>query len=70
MVPRRLPWGEYGFQMAQQGGFSAAGGPAQQHIFSRANGEIYIRQRLSGSAGIGKAQILDMEMRHAITSLI
>ena len=62
--------GEDGFQVAQQGGLSTAGGTAEQNIFPRGDGQAHIRQGGGEGLGIGEGQILDMETRHAITSLI
>ena len=62
--------GQHGFQMPQQGGLSAAGLAAQQHIFPLGQPHGDITQRGSGRAGVGEAYMFQREICHAITSLM
>ena len=62
--------GEDGFQVPQQGSLSTAGPAAQQYILPLGNLQVNICQRRGGGPGIGEAQILEREIRHAITSLM
>ena len=59
---------ENGFQMAQQRGFAAAGGAAQQREAAGLQRERHVLQGGTLCEGIGKRQIADLERAHARAS--
>ena len=57
--------GQDGFQLPKKGTLAAAGFAAENQKFSLLNGQTDILQRmLSLGSGIGKGQIIDLEMCH------
>ena len=62
--------GQGGFQMPQKGGLAAAAFAAQHHILPLLNGQLHIFQGVFPGSGVGKGQILDIEMRHWTASFI
>ena len=63
--------GQDRLQMPQQGGFTGTGLAAKDNIFAFFDRKIDIFQRFMPlGCGVGKAQILDLEMCHWMVSLI
>ena len=63
--------GKYGFQLPQQGALTAAGGTAQDKKFPLFNGKTDLLQAVPPlGGGVGKGQILDLEMCHAMASFV
>ncbi len=70
-APSFAAGGKYGFQLPQQGAFSAAGGTAQHQKFSLFNGKTDAFQAVpSLGGGVGEGQIPDLEMCHAMASFV
>ena len=64
-VPRG---GQNGFEMPQKGGLSAAAVAAEQHILPFFNGKGHILQALLLCPRIGKAQVSNFNLVHAMAS--
>ena len=62
------PGGEYGFEMAQKGGFPAPAGSAQKNKLPFLNGKGNILQAVNAGIRIGKAQVSNLNLFHSILS--